>query len=106
MVVDQAETNDPNMATSSAQIGSSTAWAAGYTGAGSKIAVIDTGIDYEQQSFSAAGYEYSIAHIAGLKGMSVDEYKKEAGILTKADLTADVLSQLHAAGGKISADNA
>ena len=106
MVVDKNETNDPNMATSSAQIGSSTAWAAGYTGAGSKIAVIDTGIDYEQQSFSAAGYEYSIAHIAGLKGMSVDEYKKEAGILTKADLTADVLSQLNAAGGKISADKA
>ena len=106
MVVDKNETNDPNMATSSAQIGSSTAWAAGYTGAGSKIAVIDTGIDYEQQSFSAAGYEYSIAHIAGLKGMSVDEYKKEAGILTKADLTADVLSQLNAASGKISADKA
>ena len=106
MVVDKNETNDPNMATSSAQIGSSTAWAAGYTGAGSKIAVIDTGIDYEQQSFSAAGYEYSIAHIAGLKGMSVDEYKKEAGILTKADLTADVLSQLNAANGKISADKA
>ena len=38
-------TADPNMATSSAQIGSNTAWAAGYTGAGSKVAVIDTGID-------------------------------------------------------------
>ena len=61
MVVDQAETNDPNMATSSAQIGSGTAWAAGYTGAGSKVAIIDTGLDTEQQSFSAAGYEYSLA---------------------------------------------
>ena len=56
-MVKQEERYDPNMATSSEQIGSSTAWAAGYTGAGSKIAIIDTGIDIDHQSFSAAGAE-------------------------------------------------
>lgn len=56
MVVNQNETADPNMATSPVQIGSSAAWAAGYTGAGSRIAVIDTGIDPDHQSFAAAGY--------------------------------------------------
>lgn len=39
-MVKQEERYDPNMATSSEQIGSSTAWAAGYTGAGSKIAIM------------------------------------------------------------------
>lgn len=44
-VVQQEETADPNMATSDKMIGSSAAWAAGYTGAGSRIAIIDTGAD-------------------------------------------------------------
>ena len=100
MVVDQAETNDPNMATSSAQIGSSTAWAAGYTGAGSKIAIIDTGLDTEQQSFSAAGYEYSLA-LNKDSDESIDEYKARMGILTKDGLTEDVLKSLNV---KVSAD--
>ena len=96
-------TADPNMATSSAQIGSNTAWAAGYTGAGSKVAVIDTGIDYEQQSFSADGYNYSMKLNAEKKGMSLDAYKASVGVLTKADLTNEVLAQLNA---KVTADKA
>ena len=100
MVVDQAETNDPNMATSSAQIGSGTAWAAGYTGVGSKIAIIDTGLDTEQQSFSAAGYEYSLTQ--NLKdGETLAEYEARMGILTKDGLTGDVLKSLNV---KVSAD--
>ncbi len=96
-------TADPNMATSSAQIGSNTAWAAGYTGAGSKVAVIDTGIDYEQQSFSADGYNYSMKLNAEKKGMTLDAYKASVGVLTKADLTNEVLAQLNA---KVTADKA
>ena len=95
MVVDTDETSDPDMATSTIQTGSDIAWAAGYTGAGSKIAVVDTGIDYEHQSFSAAGYEYSIANLAGAAGMSVDEYKESIGVLTTDDIDA-VLTQLNA----------
>ena len=84
----------------SAQIGSSTAWAAGYTGAGSKIAIIDTGLDTEQQSFSAAGYEYSLTQ--NLKdGETLAEYEARMGILTKDGLTEDVLKSLNV---KVSAD--
>lgn len=44
-VVKDNETTDPNMATSGSMIGSNVAWADGYTGAGSKVAIIDTGAD-------------------------------------------------------------
>ena len=36
---------DPMMATSTQMTGATAAWAAGYTGAGSRIAIIDTGLD-------------------------------------------------------------
>ena len=41
---------DPNMSTSAEMIGSSAAYAAGLTGAGTRIAVIDTGTDTDHQS--------------------------------------------------------
>lgn len=59
---------DPQTATSGSMIGASAAYANGYTGAGSRIAVIDTGIDTDHQSFSAAGFNYSLAYQAGLAG--------------------------------------
>lgn len=75
---------DPNMATSSAQIGSSTMWAAGYTGAGSKIAIIDTGADIEHEAFDADAFDYSI----GLLDEEVD-------LMDSADIAA-VLAELNA----------
>ncbi len=50
---------DPDMATSGAMIGSTAAWADGYTGAGSRIAVIDTGTDTDHISFDGKAFEYS-----------------------------------------------
>ena len=44
-VVDEVGTADPNMATSRNMIGSSAAYAAGYTGAGTRVAVTDTGLE-------------------------------------------------------------
>ena len=94
MVVDQNETADPNMATSPVQIGSSAAWAAGYTGAGSRIAVIDTGIDPDHQSFAAAGYEYSLEQLAEKKGEDVETFKAGLNLLDQ-DKIEDVLDQLN-----------
>ncbi len=94
MVVDQNETANPNMATSPVQIGSSTAWAAGYTGAGSRIAVIDTGIDTDHQSFAAAGYEYSLKQLAEKKGEDVETFKAGLNLLDQ-DKIEDVLDQLN-----------
>ena len=48
-VVKDNETTDPNMATSGSMIGSHVAWADGYTGAGSKVAIIDTGAAVARQ---------------------------------------------------------
>lgn len=78
------EEADPNMATSGVQIGSSTMWAAGYTGAGTKIAIIDTGADIEHEAFNSEAFEYSI----GLLGEDVD-------LMDSSDIAA-VLSELNA----------
>ncbi len=76
---------DPNMSTSSSMIGSGYAWAAGYTGAGSKVAVIDTGTDTDHKSFNADAFEYAIKQT----GKNVD--------LMDADDIAAVLDQLNIA---------
>lgn len=78
--------DDPNMSTSCEMIGSNAAWAAGYTGAGSRIAVIDTGIDPTHQSFSALGFNYSLAYRAGLEGKTVDEYVESLNLLDAAEV--------------------
>ncbi len=94
-VVKDEQINDPSMATSSAQIGSAAAWAAGYTGAGSRIAVIDTGVDTDHQSMNADAFQYSLAHAAGKKGMSVEEYMAEIDLLDADEIDA-VADQLNA----------
>jgi len=94
-VVKTEEKADPNMSTSSAQIGSAAAWAAGYTGAGSRIAVIDTGSDIDHQSLDAAAFEYSLAVNAEKLGMSYEEYVASLDLLD-ADEIAAVAADLNA----------
>lgn len=86
---------DPNMATSSEQIGSQLAWDSGYTGAGSRIAIIDTGTDDDHQSFSEAGYLHSLDELAKAKGVSYDEYVKSLNLLTWDEISS-VKDQLNA----------
>ena len=94
-VVKSEQVADPNMATSSAQIGSAAAWAAGYTGAGSRIAIIDTGSDTDHQSLNAEAFEYSLAQLAEQAGMTYDEYVASLDLLD-ADEIAAVADQLNA----------
>ena len=78
---------NPNMATSGSMIGSPVAYAAGYNGAGSRIAVIDTGTDTDHQSFNADAFQHAI-----------DKDKangKTVSLMTKDTLTADVISKLN-----------
>ena len=93
-VVDREETNDPNMATSSKQTGSGMAWASGYTGAGARIAVIDTGIDTAHQSFTNEGYQYSLAYHAGESGLTLEEYVEKLNLLDVEEVTS-VAEQLN-----------
>ena len=101
-VVDTDEPADPNMATSAEQIGSASAWAAGYTGLGSRIAVIDTGTDTDHQSFDAGAFQYSLAYQAGNSGMDIDEYVASLNLLD-ADEIASLSEELNV---KVSADKA
>ena len=107
-VVTREERNDPNMATSSVQIGSNAAWAAGYTGAGSRIAVVDTGIDTDHQSFNAEAFQYSLADKAGNRDLTVAEYLDQLDLLDAEEI-AEKLSRLNIAstvtGKKYSADD-
>ena len=87
------QTADPMMATSTQMTGASAAWAAGYTGAGSRIAIIDTGLDTNHQSFNNA-YLYALEQNAAAKNMTVDEYMASLDLLTAEDIAA-VLEELN-----------
>lgn len=86
--------DDPSMATSGKMIGSYTAWAEGYTGAGSRIAIVDTGIDTDHQSLDASAYEYALEQNAEELGMSVEDYKASLDLLDKEEI-ASVWSELN-----------
>ena len=58
-----AETAEPNMSTASEMVGGNWAWGAGYTGAGSKVAVVDTGLDTDHELFQGDAFEYSISKL-------------------------------------------
>ena len=92
--VDKEEVYEPNMSTSPEQIGSPAAYAAGYTGAGTRIAVIDTGLDLDHISFSPAGFQYSLALQAGRADMSVEEYIQQLDLLDAQEIQAH-LDQLN-----------
>ena len=96
-VVNEEETADPNMATSFSQTGSSTAWAAGYTGAGMRIAVIDTGIDTDHQSFDAGAFDYSLAYQAGLHQTEAEAYVAGLDLLDQEEI-AEKLPLLNISG--------
>ncbi len=66
----------------------------GYTGAGIRIAVIDTGTDTNHQSFDEGGYLYSLTRNAEAKGMSVEDYVDSLNLLDEEEIAA-VLDQLH-----------
>ena len=84
----------PQMALSGGMVGVSGAWGAGYTGAGARIAVIDTGIDADHVSFAEGDWLYSLERNASGKGMGTEDYMESLGLLS-ADEVSDKLSQLN-----------
>ncbi len=55
-----ANPDDPNMTVATGMTTVNFAWAAGYSGAGSKVAIVDTGLDLDHQSFNPTALEYAI----------------------------------------------
>lgn len=69
--------------------GATEAWNLGYTGAGSTIAIVDTGLDTDHQSFDPAGFQYAIDELNATRETPVK-------LMTNADVAA-VWDQLNAA---------
>ena len=84
----------PQMITSSAMIGSNLVWANGYTGAGSRIAVIDTGTDTDHQSFDNGAFLYALEQNAMAANMTKEAYIKSLNLLG-IDEIASVLEKLN-----------
>ena len=91
----EAEKVSPDMYTSAGMIGSSTVWQTGMTGAGTRIAVIDTGTDTDHQSFDNGAYLYALEQNAEAKGMSYEEYVASLDLLDAQEIAA-VLKNLNA----------
>lgn len=87
MVVKTEDKADPNTATSGVMTGTFSAYAEGYTGAGSRVAIIDTGIDTDHQSFDNDAFLYSLEE----GGYNVDELN-----LLDVEEIASVLAELNA----------
>ena len=84
----------PQMYTSAGMIGSDTAWLEGYTGAGSRIAVIDTGTDTDHQSFQAEAFVHALEENASQAGMSYADYIETLDLLDEEEI-ASLLDKLH-----------
>ena len=85
---DSDDSADPDMYRSTLQTGSDKVWEQGITGAGSRVAVIDTGIEVDHISFSAAGLEHSLELNAQAKDMSYADYVAGLNLLTAAEIQA------------------
>ncbi len=85
-----AVADHPNTANTSVNmVGATAAWAAGYTGYGTRIAIIDTGLDLSHQSVDEAAFLHAI-----------DENHPDRALLT-GQISDEVLNQLNAKTGKM-----
>lgn len=84
----------PNMATSSGMTGADAAWLSGYTGAGSRIAIIDTGLDENHQSVNEKAFLYALEQNAAQREESKEEYLQSLNMLDAQEIET-VLPQLN-----------
>ena len=84
----QEVTDEPNTSnTSSGMVGAMLTWSEGYTGAGTKIAILDTGIDVTHQSFDPIAYKCAVMDV-------IETYHKKILVMSRID--DDLLNQLNA----------
>ena len=86
----------PNMLVSANMTGAVQVWESGYTGAGTRVAIIDTGLDTDHQSFDPGALVHALAEDAQLAGMSYEEYLAHVDVLDEDEL-AEKLPQLNVA---------
>ena len=93
-VVEREEVAEPQMYASLAMTGSSLLWSSGYTGAGSRVAIIDTGTDTNHQSLDSGAFLYALEQNAKAAGLSYEEYVAGLDLLDAQEI-ASVLSKLN-----------
>ena len=93
-VVERVDVAEPQMFASVNMTGSSMVWSSGYTGAGSRIAIIDTGTDTDHQSFDSGAFLYALEQNAKAAGVSYDTYVAGLDLLDAQEI-ASVLSYLN-----------
>ena len=76
----------PLMYSATDMLGMGQVWSSGYTGAGMRVAIIDTGLDTDHQSFSAEAYLYALEQNAAEKGMSYEDYVIGLDLLDKNEI--------------------
>ena len=86
----------PNMMVSANMTGATQVWETGYTGGGTRIAVIDTGLDTDHQSFDPAAYLYALQKNAERAGVTYEEYVAGLDLLDAKEV-AEKLTQLNVA---------
>ena len=87
-------TAEPLTHSSGTMTGAHTAWSAGYTGAGSRVAIIDTGTDTDHQSFDNGAYLYALGLCAREAGMDTESYMESLELLDTGEVAA-VLDRLN-----------
>ena len=91
---DDADKVEPNMYTSAGMIGTPAVWQTGLTGAGTRIAIVDTGTDTDHQSFNNDAYLHALEQNAAAKDMSYEEYVASLDLMDASDISA-VLDNLN-----------
>ncbi|MDY4220794.1 MAG: S8 family serine peptidase, partial [Candidatus Faecousia sp.] len=91
-------TAQPQSATATIMTGAAQAWASGYTGAGSRIAIIDTGLDTDHQSMDNGAYLHALEENAKAAEMSTEDYMASLNLLDEEEI-ASVLPQLNISRG-------
>ena len=95
--VSSEDAHHTKMEVSTSMTGTTQAWSNGYTGAGTRIAIIDTGLDTEHQSVNDAAFQYSLTQLAQEDGMTLDAFVAQNDLLDVEEINS-VLEQLNAYG--------
>lgn len=103
------ESADPEMIIAqNVMTGVANAWKMGYTGAGGRIAIIDTGLDIQHQSFNNDAFLYALAEDAAYAGYeNTADYIKKINLLdTKGiDKVLELTNAYAKVYGNLSADD-
>ena len=81
------ETAEQQTYSSTGMTGAAALWKSGYTGAGSRVAIVDTGTDTDHQSLDSGAFLYSLEQNAAAEGVSYEQYLSRIDLLDAEDVS-------------------